>query len=181
MCDRKSNHRTVFLSGIVPDYTLHMITSKYLKMMKKYPTFSAHIRVFLNLSDVTSCTVNFDLDYTISFWSWILSWKCLHFVEVSTFCGNIHAPWIYPRSVDIIWISWKYPRSLDIIRAHNAVVGHITSTRYSTLYTAPYYPLQYRTTHCTNSVPFKSIHFSGCPSLSRILELACGSPDSQDS
>ena len=61
-----------------------------------------------------------ELDYPISFWSWILSCKYPHFVEISTFCGyyphfvvisvyrgnihvllilsafhgNIHVPWI---------------------------------------------------------------------------------------
>ena len=40
-----------------------------------------------------------DLDYVISFWSWILSWKYLHiypyFVEIPTFCGY------YPHFMEI--------------------------------------------------------------------------------
>ena len=94
--------------------------------------------------------------------------ECLHFVKISTFPG-------------FICISWKYPRSVDIIHVHTAAVGHVTSTINSTLSTAPYCPLYYCTTHCINSAPSKSIHFSGLPSLSRILALAYGSPDSQDS
>ena len=66
-------------------------------------------------------------------------------------------------------------------RAHTAAVGHVISTRYSTLSRSPYYPMSNRTTHCINLVPSKSIHFSGFPSISRILALAYGSPDSQDS
>ena len=96
-------------------------------------------------------------------------------------CSEFCILWKYPRSVGIISISWKYPYSVDIIRVHTATVGRVTSIRYSTLSTAPYYPLQYHTTHCINLVPPNSIHFSGCPSLSRILVLAYGSTDSHDS
>ena len=42
--------------------------------------------------------LSFELDYVIKFWSWILSWKYLHFVEISTFLGY------YPLSVDVIRI-----------------------------------------------------------------------------
>ena len=40
-----------------------------------------------------------ELYYTISFWSWILSWKSQHFVDLSTFCGY------YPHFVDIYVLS----------------------------------------------------------------------------
>ena len=29
----------------------------------------------------------YELNYSISFWTWILLWKSLHFVEISTFHG----------------------------------------------------------------------------------------------
>ena len=44
--------------------------------------------------------LSYDLDCTISFWSWILSWKCPHLMEISTFRGY------YPHFVDIIRILW---------------------------------------------------------------------------
>ena len=49
-----------------------------------------------------------DLDYTISFWSWILLWKSLHFVEISTFRGY------YPHFVEISTFREYYPHFLDI-------------------------------------------------------------------
>ena len=83
-----------------------------------------------------------DLDYTMSFWLWILSWKYLHFLEISTcrgyypqcvvistfcghylhfvfisvFCRNIHISWILSAFCGNIHILWKYTRSVDIIR-----------------------------------------------------------------
>ena len=75
------------------------------------------------------CRVKFYLDYAISFWSWTLSWKYPHFVEISTFRG--YFPYfveistfrgyfphfcIYPYFVYIIRILCKYPRSVHIIR-----------------------------------------------------------------
>ena len=98
-----------------------------------------------------------------------LCFECLHFLEISTLCGY------YLHFVEISTFR-RY-----IICSHTVAVGHVTSTRYSTLSTAPYYPLQYRTTHCINLVPSKSIHFSGCSSFLRILAIAYGSTDSQDS
>ena len=54
-----------------------------------------------------------ELDYTFSFWSWILLWKSLHFVEISMFCGyyhtsrgNIHVPWILSAFRGYICITW---------------------------------------------------------------------------
>ena len=51
-----------------------------------------------------------ELDYVISFWSWILLWKHPRSVDI------IRILCIYPYFVDIIRILWKYPRSVDIIR-----------------------------------------------------------------
>ena len=57
-----------------------------------------------------------DIDYVISFWSWILLWKYPYFVEISTFHGY------YPHFMYIsvfcgdFRISWKYPNSVYIIR-----------------------------------------------------------------
>ena len=61
-----------------------------------------------------------ELDYAISFWLWILSCKCPHFVEISTlrgyyphfvyitvFCGNIHVLWILSAFCGNIHISWR--------------------------------------------------------------------------
>ena len=64
-----------------------------------------------------------ELDYTISFLFWILSWRYPHFVEISMFCKYyphfvdiICILRIYPNYLDIIRILWKYTRSVYIIR-----------------------------------------------------------------
>ena len=57
-----------------------------------------------------------ELDYSISFWLWILSLKYLHFMEVSTCRGYFRISWKYPSSVDIFRILWIYPYFVYIIR-----------------------------------------------------------------
>ena len=49
-----------------------------------------------------------ELYYTISFWSWILLWKSLHFVEISTFCGY------YLHFVEISTFCWYHPHFVYI-------------------------------------------------------------------
>ena len=49
-----------------------------------------------------------EIDYTISFWSWILSWKSLNFVEISTFRGY------YMYFVEISTFRGYYPHFVDI-------------------------------------------------------------------
>ena len=49
-----------------------------------------------------------ELDYTILFWSWILSWKYPHFVEISTFYGY------YPHFVEIYMFRGYYPHFVHI-------------------------------------------------------------------
>ena len=49
-----------------------------------------------------------DLDYAISFWPWILSWKYPHFVEISTFRGY------YPHFMEISTLCGYYPHFVDI-------------------------------------------------------------------
>ena len=44
-----------------------------------------------------------ELDYPISFWLWILTWKYPHFVEISTFHGY------YPHFVEISTFYGYYP------------------------------------------------------------------------
>ena len=44
-----------------------------------------------------------ELDYVILFWSWILSWKYPHLVEISTFRGY------YPHFVEISTFCGYYP------------------------------------------------------------------------
>ena len=51
-----------------------------------------------------------DIDYAISFWSWILSWTYPRSMDI------IRISFIHPYFVEIIHISWKCPRSVDIIR-----------------------------------------------------------------
>ena len=66
--------------------------------------------------------LSFELDYSITFWSWILSWKCphfveismfrgyyLHFVEISVFCGD------YPHFVAIYTSCGYYPHFVHSI------------------------------------------------------------------
>ena len=95
------------------------------------------------------------LDYTIPFWSWILSWKSLYFVEISTFCGYylhfleistfrgyyLHFVDIYVlrgyyfHSVEISMFCRYYPHFLDISTScgyyphflDNIYIDHITS------------------------------------------------------
>ena len=55
-------------------------------------------------------------DYTILFWFWILLWKYLHFMGISTFSRYYPHLWKYPHSVDIIRILWIYPHFMDTIR-----------------------------------------------------------------
>ena len=49
-----------------------------------------------------------ELDYDISFWSWMLSWKCPHFVEISRLCGY------YPNFVYISVFCGDYPHFVEI-------------------------------------------------------------------
>ena len=49
-----------------------------------------------------------ELDYAISFWSWILTWKYTHFVELSTFRGY------YPHFVEIFTFRGYYQHFLYI-------------------------------------------------------------------
>ena len=49
-----------------------------------------------------------DLDYTISFWSWALSWKYPHFIEISMFRGY------YPHFVEISVFCGYYPHYVEI-------------------------------------------------------------------
>ena len=70
-----------------------------------------------------------EIDYTISFWSWILSWKSLNFVEISTFRGYYMYfveistfRGYYPHFVDISALRGYYPHFMDII-----YIYHITS------------------------------------------------------
>ena len=52
--------------------------------------------------------VSCELDYIISFWLWILSWKYPHFVEISTFRGY------YPHFVEISTFHGYYPHFMYI-------------------------------------------------------------------
>ena len=49
-----------------------------------------------------------ELSYAILFWSWILSWKYLYLVEISTFRGY------YPHFVEISKFRGYYPHFVDI-------------------------------------------------------------------
>ena len=51
--------------------------------------------------DVRLTELSCEIDYTISFWSWI-------------YRGSLSISWKYPRSVEIICILWKYPGSMDM-------------------------------------------------------------------
>ena len=65
--------------------------------------------------------LNYDLDYVISCWLWILSASTGSAISMDI----IHILWMYPHFVDIIhisWIYWIYPHFMDII-----CIGHITS------------------------------------------------------
>ena len=86
--------------------------------------------------------ISCEIDYTISFWSWILLWKSLHFMEISTFCGYylhfmevskfrgyyLHFLGIYvlrgyyPHFVEISTSCGYYPHFVDII-----YIDHINS------------------------------------------------------
>ena len=66
-----------------------------------------------------------DLDYTISLWSWILLWKCLHFLKISTFCGYyLHFMEIskfrgyYSHFVDIYVLRGYYQHFMGISMFH---------------------------------------------------------------
>ena len=49
-----------------------------------------------------------ELDYAISFWSWILSWKYPHFVEISAFRQY------YPHFVEISTFRGYYPHFVHV-------------------------------------------------------------------
>ena len=63
-----------------------------------------------NASPATSngAGLSCELDYDISFCSWILSWKHPHFVELSTFCGY------YPHFVEVSNFCGYYPHFVEI-------------------------------------------------------------------
>ena len=52
--------------------------------------------------------LSFEVDYAISFLSWILSWKYPHFVEISTFRGY------YPHFVEISTFRGYYLHFVEI-------------------------------------------------------------------
>ena len=92
-----------------------------------------HHDLHLSCARSKGVEISCEIDYAISFWSWILSWKYPHFVETSTFrgyypyfmeistfcgyyphfvyvsifCGNIHVPWILSAFCVCISISWR--------------------------------------------------------------------------
>ena len=70
---------------------------------------------------VKGSELNCELDYTISFWSWILSWKSLHFVEISMFRRY------YPHFVEISTSRGYYPHFVDIIRILRILSAMATS------------------------------------------------------
>ena len=59
-------------------------------------------------STIKCAELRCELDYAISFWSWILSWKYPHFVEISTFCGY------YLHFVEISMFRGYYPHFVYI-------------------------------------------------------------------
>ena len=86
-------------------------------------------RVVLTVSDVTSCKREVEvLAKGVYFVPLVVSYITIFHSGREYYCGSV-------------CISWKYPHSVDIIRTHTAAVGHGTSTRYSTLSTAPYCPM----------------------------------------
>ena len=65
--------------------------------------------------------LNCEIDYTISFWSWMLSWKSPHFVKISTFRGYyLHfversaERGYYPHFVDIYVFCGYYQHFVEI-------------------------------------------------------------------
>ena len=88
--------------------------------------------------------LSYELNYAISFWSWILSWKYFHFVEISTFhgyyphfveistfrgyypnfvyisvfCGNIHVLWILSAFLGNIHVPWRLSAFCVCIRIY---------------------------------------------------------------
>ena len=94
------------------------------------------------MSDVTSCKGAVEvLAKYVSIVPLVVSYITIFHSGREYYCVSVCISWKYTRSVDIICIPLKYPRSVDIICAHTAAVGHVTSTRYSTLSIATYYPL----------------------------------------
>ena len=83
---------------------------------------------------IKGAELNLELDYTISFWLWIISWKSphlleispfhgyyLHFMEISTFCGYyLHFMDLYvfrgyyPHFVEISMLRRYYPHFVEI-------------------------------------------------------------------
>ena len=119
-----------------------------------------------------------ELDYAISFWLWILLWKCLHFVEISTFCGHYphfveistfrryypHFVYIslfcgdYPPSVDIIRILWKYPYFMEIIRISWKYPRSVNIIRVSSILSLTFYS-SIESDWCITSFPVCNLIF----------------------
>ena len=70
-------------------------------------TYHYLVKVLRRSATSKGAELSCELDYAISFWSWILSCKYPHFVEISTFRGY------YPHLMEIssiVYFSSLYPR-----------------------------------------------------------------------
>ena len=98
-------------------------------------TYHYLVKVLRRSATSKGADLSCELDYAISFWSWILSCKYTHFVEISTFRGY------YLIFVEISTFRGYYPRAY--CRSWPRHQYQIQYTVYSTVLSTvvPYYPL----------------------------------------